>query len=92
MHATMFNTFSPNVLNSLQNKKMKMCTCTVHQIQILVCIPEYWAQYTSQFKMQVYAIHCTVDNALFQLRYLFDFTLFVCSHQWDSFGECLNRM
>jgi len=32
MHATMFNTFAPDVLNSLQNKKM--CTCTVHQRQI----------------------------------------------------------
>jgi len=27
-YATMFNTFAPDVLNSLQNKKM--CTCTVH--------------------------------------------------------------
>jgi len=33
-HSTMFNTFAPDVLNSLQNKKT--CTCTVHQLQILV--------------------------------------------------------
>jgi len=27
-HATMLNTFAPDVLNSLQNKNR--CTCTVH--------------------------------------------------------------
>jgi len=46
MHATMFNTFAPDVLNSLQNKNM--CTCTVHQLRILVYFPKHWAQYTSQ--------------------------------------------
>jgi len=69
-----------------------MCTYTAHKLRILVHILKHWAQYTSQFKMQIYAIYSTADNVLFQLRYLFDFTLFVFSHQWDSFGECLNWM
>jgi len=62
MHATMFNTFAPDVLNYLQNKKM--CTCTAHQLQILVYIPKHWAQYTLQFKMWVYAIRSAADNAV----------------------------
>jgi len=33
-HATTFNTFAPDVLNSLQNNIR--CTCTVHQLWILV--------------------------------------------------------
>jgi len=33
-HMTMFNTFAPDVLNSLQNKTW--CTYTVHQLQIFI--------------------------------------------------------
>ena len=60
--------------------EQKMRICTVPQLQILVLFPKHRTQYTSQFKMQIYVIHCAVDNALVQLRYLFDFTLFVFSH------------
>jgi len=44
-YVTMFDTFAPDVLNSLQKKKM--CTCTVHQLWILVYISKHWAQCTS---------------------------------------------
>jgi len=62
MHATMFNIFAADALNSLQNKKW--CTCNVHQLRILVYFrKQHWLQHTSQFKMLIYAIryaamHC----------------------------------
>jgi len=37
-------------------------------------------------QMGNYAVHSSKDNALFQLH------PFYFSHQWESFGECLNRM
>ena len=70
-HATMFNTFAPDVLSSLQNKKMS--TCIVYQLWILVYFRKHWAQYTSQFKVQIYAVRYPADNARLQLRYLFGF-------------------
>jgi len=54
------------------------CTPTSN-FSFIVLFLKHWAQYTSQF-MRIYAVRCSVDNALFQLRYLFGFTLFVFSH------------
>jgi len=48
-------------------------------------------EYTSQLKMRNYAVRFAMNNSLFQLRYLFDFTLSVFSLQSDWFGECPNR-
>jgi len=80
MHATMFNTFAPDMLNSLQNKKM--CTCALHQLQIIVFFSKTLSTVQcSQFKMQIYGVRSTVVNALSLIRYLFVFTLFVFSHQ-----------
>jgi len=41
--------------------------------------------------MRNYAVCSTTDNALFQLCYLFDFTLSIFSHQYNSFGESPNQ-
>jgi len=78
MHATMFNTFATDGLNSLQTKTV--CTCTVYQLQILVYIFQSIEHSTLQFKMQIHAVCSAADSAVFQFCYLFDFTLFVFSH------------
>jgi len=59
-HASMFNTFAPDVLNSLQNKNW--CTCTVRQLRILVSFDDYY------FSKALHTVHFTVQNA--ELRHV----------------------
>jgi len=95
-HATMLNSFAQDVLNSSEKNGAPVGYCTptwnFSFIFMTTTFLKHCAQYTSQFKMWNYAMRSAADNALFQLRYLFGFTLSVFSHQQDSFGECPNWM
>jgi len=75
MHATVFNTFVPDVLNSLQNKKSAPVLSTNFEFSFYFLSTEHSTLHSLKYGCMLYVGLWTVY--CFQFRYLFDFTFFL---------------
>jgi len=75
MHATVFNTFVPDVLNSLQNKKSAPVLSTNFEFSFYFRSTEHSTLHSLKYGCMLYVGLWTVY--CFQFRYLFDFTFFL---------------